>query len=254
MRNEPNPNIIQSIVRATAVLESMNEGLSRVTDISNEINLGKTTVHKLLKTLEALGYVVQDPVTHHYYLGGLLVRLSSNPIISHQRLILYAFDEMKYIRDLTGETVALQVKLGVKRIFIEELPSTHNIRFTLGKGSVAPLHIGGGGRVLLSQLSQRELEQYLNRIKLVNEATNEIIDKEELKNKVKRIKQEGYDTSYDETALGGAGISVPIKNYTYPAAISIFGPKERFKEKMMFFLPEIMERADCISKKLLEAP
>lgn len=244
--------MVNSVVRALDVLKSIDDGLKALTDISSSLNLNKTTTYRLLKTLEISGFVIQDPLTKHYYLGPSVVRLASNLTIAHQKLIVYAFDDMKYLRDLSGETVALWIIVGAQRTILEELASTHNIRFTLGKGFFAPLHIGTGGKILLSELPESERQMILNGTKLVTRK-NEIIDKEALLNELKKIKEQGYVITFDETIEGSGGISIPIKNYVCPAALSIFGPKERFKKDViMGFLKDFKESADRISRKLLE--
>lgn len=163
---------VNSILRASHILQALGDGMENLTDISKALSLNKTTTYRLLKTLETSGFVVQDPLTKRYYLGHLIVRLASSPTISHQRLIVYAFDDMKYLRELSGESVSLQVKVGAQRMVLEELPSNHNIRFTLGRGFVAPLHIGAAGKVLLSELPERELQMILNGTNLVTARTN----------------------------------------------------------------------------------
>ena len=253
MRNTTeNSPVVKSIVRASDILKSLGDGAEMLTDISNRVNLSKTTTYRLLKTLRASGFVVQDPVTQLYHLGHMIVRLASSPAISHHRLVVYAFDEMKYLRDLSEETVAIQVKLGVQRMILEELPSKQHIRFTLGNGFVMPLYTGAGGKVLLSELPESEMQCILNGTKLVSATTNEIINKEALINEIKKVKQAGYAISFGETIVGNAGIAVPIKNYVCPAALGIFGPEARFRENMMNFLKDLRESVDRISKKLLE--
>lgn len=253
MRNiSKNSPIVRSIVRVSDILKSLGDGAEMLTDISNRVTLSKTTTHRLLKTLEASGFVVQDPVTKRYYLGYMIVRLASSPTISHQRLIVYAFDEMKYLRDLSGETVVLQIKVGVERMVLEELPSNQHVRFTFGKGFVSPLYSGAGGKILFSQLPESERQIILNSTKLISTTTNKIIDKEALVNEVKKIRKEGYAVTFGETIEGSAGISVPIENYICPVALGIIGPADRFRKKMMNSLKELKESADRISRKFLE--
>ena len=92
----------------------------------------------------------------------------------------------------------------------------------------------------------------LNGTKLVTRA-NEIIDKEILVSELKKIKEQGYVITIEETIEGSGGISVPIKNYVCPAALSVFGQKERFrKDVIMSLVKEIKESAERVSKKLLD--
>jgi len=253
MRNTTrDPLIVKSVVRTSDILKCLGDGAETLTDISNRVNLSKATTYRLLKTLKASGFVVQDPVTQRYYLGRMIARLASSPAILHQRLIAYAFDEMRYLRDLSGETVALQIKVGPQQMVLEELSSNHNMRTTLGRGFVAPLHSGAAGKVLLSQLSESERQIILNGIKLVSMTTNKTIDKEALVNEVNKIEKEGYAITFGEVIQGNVGMAVPIKNYVCPAALCVFGPEDRFRKNIMNFEKELKVSAARISRKLLE--
>lgn len=242
---------VQSVVRATEILKCLGDGLERLTDISKKLNLSKTTTYRLLKTLEVSGFAIQDPVTQRFYVGHLVVQLASNPYISHHWLLICASDDIQRLRDLSGESVGLQVKIGTQRMFLEVLLSNQSIRLTFDKGFVAPLHIGAGGKVLLSELPENERQMILDHTK-VTMRTNEIIDKEALIREVNQIKTKGYAITFSETIPGSGGISVPIKNYICPVALGVFGPEERIKKNMTDLLKMVKESADRISRKLSE--
>ena len=246
-----NRPMVRSIDRVSAILKALGESAEMLTDISERVDLSKSTTHRLLNTLKASGFVSQDAVTKHYYLGHVMTHLASRTDVLHRKLIAYSFDEMRYLRDLTGETVAIWIKVGTQRMLLEELPSNQTIRLTMGKGFVAPLYCGAGGKVLLSQLPDSERQMILNAIKLVKITENTIIDKEALLNKVREAEEKGYATAIGELMKGNAGIAVPIKNYECPASLGIFGPEVRFKKHMMNFLRELKECAERISENLL---
>jgi IclR family KDG regulon transcriptional repressor len=244
--------MVNSVFRALDILKSLGDGLETLSDIAGNLNLKKTTTYRLLKALETSGFVVKDPITRHYYIGPAAISLAYIPGIAHQRLIVYSLDEMKYLQRLSGESVALWVKVGTQRTILEELPSNYNIRYTLGKGFSAPMHYGTGGKIMLSELPESERQMILNGTKLVTRE-NEMVDKETLLSELKKIKQQGYVITIDETIEGAGGISVPIENYVCPAALSVFGPKERFrKDVIMSLVKEIKESAERISRKFLD--
>jgi hypothetical protein len=114
-RNGRAIDMVNCIFRAAEILNMLSLGRNRITDICQELGLSKGTVHRLLKTLEQCGFVFLDPITHQYYLGHLIIKLSSNPDITHQNLIVCAYDEMKMLRDKSGETTALFIPIGNRR-------------------------------------------------------------------------------------------------------------------------------------------
>lgn len=241
---------VRSIDRAVGILKSLHDGGESLTDISHTLNLYKPTVHRLLKALEASKLVVQDPVTRQYYLGPLVFNLISNNISAHQVLIVYAYEDMKCLADISRETVGLEIQLGTQAMCLEEIVCNEELRFTLGRGAVLPLYAGAGGKVILSQLPENTLQMILHNITLASSARSTIIDVRALIAEVEMVRKQGYSTSVEERLRGGAAIAVPINNYVFATALTIVGPDNRFGSKMLDFLAEMKERADRISRRL----
>lgn len=210
-----------SISKAVDILRILSEGLNRVSDLSNKLNISKGTTHRILKSLEISRMVSQDPVTRRYYLGPLILDLASKPIIAHQDLVVCAFEDMKDLRDISRETVVLHIRIGIERICLEELQSFENIKYTAGKGFIAPIYTGSAGKVLLSELKEDELQLLVRNLHLAPIGPNTITDKQALLKELEKVRRQGYATSFGERVPGSASISVPIKNYVCPVAMSI---------------------------------
>jgi DNA-binding IclR family transcriptional regulator len=246
-------NFNNSILRAAGILKCLSDGKDRVIDLSKELNLSRSTVHRLLRSLEKASLVMRDPITRRYYLGVMMWRFASRPIGINQQLIICAFEEMRQLRDLTKETVVLHVRIGLERICIEEMQSVDNIRYTPGKGFVAPLHTGASGKVLLSELPDTELKLMLNKLSFDKVGPNTITDRSVLEMEIQKTRKEGYATSFSERVAGSASISVPVRNYVTPVALGIQGPESRLTlAKMSGFLEEIKGCARRIEKRLKE--
>ena len=241
--------MVNSVYRAAEILNMLSVGKNRITDISKELSLSKSTTHRLLKTLEKCGFVGQDPTSHQYFLGHLIIKLSSNPLDTHQHLIVCAYEEMKKLKEISEETVALHIRVGTQRICLEEMQADQNIRYVIGKGSVSPIYAGSAGKILLSELTDQELNNLLKNIKLTRVGPNTITDRNNLFQELDKIKKQGYAISSGETLEGAISISVPIRGYFCPVALSIFGAKFRlgprimdFKEKMEMSARRILNR------------
>ena len=246
--------IVNSIKKAAEILKILSIGTDRITDLSNKLHVNKSTTHRLLKSLETSGLVTRDPVTRRYYLGPLIFELASQPIVAHQNLIVCAFEEMRYLRDFSRETVALYIPIGLERICIEELQSFEKIRFTIGKGSVAPLHVGSSSKVLLSQLEDNDLHRLVNHLNMYPLGPKTVTNKTVLLKEVEKVKKQGYATSSSELIKGGSSICVPIKGYVCPVALSVLGPENRLTlNAMVRVLEKMKESATRISKRLRKA-
>jgi DNA-binding IclR family transcriptional regulator len=247
---EPIPT--QTIARAVDILAMLNQGMCGATAISKACNLNKATVHRLLKSLELTGLVMQDPDNRQYCLGPLVVKLSSNYLNIHQNLSICAHPEMQRLWEFSGETVSLLILVGINGMYLEEYVSPQLIRYNSGKGAVTPLHTGAGGKVILAQLSENKLKLTLKNLTFETRGPNTISDKEKLNGEIDKARKQGYAISFEETAVGGAAISLPVKNYVCPVAISIIGPDNRLAPKMMGLLEEMKISAERISNKLKE--
>lgn len=243
--------MVNSITRAVNILKCLADGTDRLSKITEELQLSKSTIHRILESLAASKLVIQDPVTHRYYLGPLILDFASRPMIAHQSLIVNAFEDMRRLRDFTRETVVLHIRIGLERICLEELEGPERIKYTSGKGSISSIHTGSAGKVLLSELEDNELDLLLRNLTLAPVGPNTITDNKTFLAELRKTRKQGYANSFGERIVGSASISVPIRGYVCPVAFSVLGPGNRFSEKrMMSVLKEIQKSAARISNKL----
>lgn len=248
-----NRNLSRTIFRAVKILNTINEGNTSITTISDLLDLDKATVYRILKSLEKASLVTQSFKNRNYYLGPLLIKLTSNPLVGHHMLINCAIDEMARLRDKYNETSCLQVLTGMSGTYVEVVESRHSIRHSIGIGNSLPLNIGSGGKVLLSQLTAKDLEIFFKCAKLINMGEYGITNEEELRGKINKIGETGYMISFAEVSRGGVGIAVPIYEYVCPASLSILCPSERCDDaKIAEMIKDLKESARLISSRLVE--
>ncbi len=238
--------MVHSVYRAAEILSMLSVGKKRITDIGKELNLSKSTTHRLLKTLENCGFVFQDPVSHQYFLGHLIIKLSSNPLATHQNLIVCAYEEMKRLREISGETVTIHIRIGTQRICLEEMQANQNIRYGVGKGSVSPIYAGSAGKILLAELSETDRSHLIQNIHLTAVGPHTITDRNELLREIEKIRKQGYAISSGETLEGAISVSVPIRGYFCPVALSIFGPKFRLEP----IIPGLKKKMEMSAKRI----
>ncbi len=239
-----------SIPRAVMILKALAQGRDRLVDIATSRNLSKSTTHRLLSTMVQTGLVSQDPLSRRYFLGPLFLNLATNSSVTHQNLVLAAHEQMAELHRRTDETVSLHIHMGAVRISLEEMASTQNIKFTSGKGDIAPVYAGAPGKALLAQLSPEELEALLAHIDLKKEGPKTITSKPLLKKELAAIQKQGYALSYSERIPGSSCLSAPIYGYVTPAALSIFGPDYRFQPDDAELIEAITQGVHEISNSL----
>jgi DNA-binding IclR family transcriptional regulator len=244
------PTVIRSIFRAVDILICLSNGYDNISDIAKQSKLSNSTTHRLLKTLEELQLATYDPMKHRYYMGPLINQLSSNPQTTHLNLITCAAEEMKRLWDMTGETVALNLMIGILYVRLFDMISRHKLKVIEGDDPVGPVYVGATAKVLLSQLTDEELKIAVKNITMRRVTEHSITDKAVLTAQSRQIRQHGYAISYGERIPGALCVSVPVKNYTWPVALSIIGPESRVKSSVDELVKELMISASRISGNL----
>lgn len=244
-------NKVNSISRAASILRCIAEGTGRITRIASKTKLSNSTAHRLIKTLQAEGFVEQDPLTLKYTLGHLLVSLTLNPLIAHASLVSCSLSEMEQLRQISGETVGLVIRLGLQRLQLEELPSERVLKYSVGKGFVEPIYLAASSKVLLAEIPFEDREKLLNGIEKKGLLRKSKFKKADLLKEVSLAKKNGYAVSFGEIVPGASSIAVPVKGYVIPVAICIFGPMERFDQhKMENVLPDLKRASRNITKNV----
>lgn len=219
---------VNSIVRSIEILKALADGSNRLTDICERLQLTKGSAHRLLKTLERSELVKQDPRSRLYCLGPLFIQIASRTTIEHQFLITHSIHEMKRLRDFSKETVNLQIPVGTERLVIWEVQSLESLKYVGGKGAVYPIFVGSAGKALLAQLDADALEILLRKFYYVPSAPNPVKNPTTLMAEVRKAEKQGFAVSFGERIAGSASVSVAIKNYICPVALTVVGPFERF--------------------------
>lgn len=170
----------KSIARAAKILSCLSDGKNSVTEIAQHCELSKSTVSRLLAALENSNLAIRDPVHRKYFLGYLLNLIVANPKTTHLNLITLSAKEMNNLSEICGETVVLDVLIGIRNIRLHMIPSIYNIRVYDDNYDLTSLNIQGAAiKTLLSQLERRELASVMNYIKLEDTTRNSIFKKKE---------------------------------------------------------------------------
>ncbi|MBN1191051.1 MAG: helix-turn-helix domain-containing protein [Dehalococcoidales bacterium] len=243
---------VQSIVRASKILQSIGRGSHSITEIAGECQLSNSTVHRLLQAMVGSHLVIQDSIGHKYFIGDLITHLVSKPEVSHEYLINFARDEMEKLSEATGETVILMIMTGHNFQILHEVPSKHYLRI-VGAGAISlhpALTRGAAGKVLWSMLDNKSLETALKYINHTNSDQISLPEKQKLKRQVKLTGKKGYAISSDNIIAGAMCMAVPIKNYVMPTALCIIGPKTRLKPLSKKSLAQLIDSAVIISSRI----
>ena len=220
----------QLIGRTLAVLElfrkhSQDLGIS---EISAELSLSASTVHRIVRALTAERYLAQNRLTERYYLGRSAVLLGQ---AASDRLGLHRVQAiLDRVRDETGESVNLGIREGDEMVVVIRAQSNHPFRFSQEPGSRLPVYATAMGKASLangpSTISD-ELDALEKPLKALSKKT--ITSVEVLRRELEKTKARGYSID-DAEALGGVRcIAAPVLDFEdrLLAAVAIQGPAVR---------------------------
>ncbi|SET66568.1 transcriptional regulator, IclR family [Natronincola peptidivorans] len=247
-------DVVQSVDRALSILETLSdyEEGTGIKEISDKIDLHKSTVHRLLLTLIKKGYVEQNADTNKYRLTLKLFELG-NKQIEKMDILSIAKPYLKQLMEAANEVVHLVVREGSEIIYIDKVESENKIRMHSRIGTRSPMYCTSVGKAIMAHLSEKEVEKIweASDIKRLTEYT--ITDLDTMKNTLEEIRQQGYALDEEENELGIRCIGAPIFDHKGEVcgAISISGPTIRVtKESILTFKEYIVDYSKKISNGL----
>lgn len=242
---------MNAIKRTGETLKLLAENPLRFTDIARELHLTKSTAHRLLRALGQAELIKKNPLSGLYYLGPLISQLAASPISEHQFLIACSIAEIRKLRNLSGETVNLQIPLGTERMCLEEVQSKEFIKYVSGKGAIYPIFAGSAGKMLLAMMNDDQINILMARFYYVPSAPRPIKNTKDLWKEIELARTLGHSTSFGERVAGSSSVAVPITGYICPAILNILGPADRFtKDSISTILKKMKSSAARISKEL----
>lgn len=246
--------INQSVVNAFKILDCFDEENDRLSsqEISRLLDLNASLVWRLLYTLDHLHYIkktAEDKYQLSYkgldfaktFLNGLNLRRAAYP----------------YTKALTNK-VNLNVNLTILEnnaaILISRIPKPNFPDSYFHLGRQFPLYCSSSGKVLLAYQSPEKQDRMIETMAMKKLTKNTIIDKEELKKELQKIRRQGFALDQEEYILGTHCIAVPVngKSGEIAASISISnrGINESRKIDLLQYLNDISETAEKISYSL----
>jgi len=241
---------VQSLERALAILALLcdRDQPTGVTELAGRLQLAKSTVHRLLSTLERAGVVARTgdaayrPGLKLWEIGcaavrGLNVRDAARPV-------------MERLMRRTGETVHLSVWDQGEVVYIEKVDGTNPIRLHSTVGGRAPAHATASGLAFLAfRKAEDSTEVWKKGLSRFTERT--ITTASQLERRLEEIRRQRYAFSAGAWHPGSAGVAAPIRAYTgsLVAVLSVAGPSERIEAS----LPELAELVRSAAQEISRA-
>jgi DNA-binding IclR family transcriptional regulator len=197
----------------------------RLMELVATTGVDKSTATRLLRFLQERTLIRRDPETKCYAVGPGLLSLSAIAVRSSD-LPELAAPYLTALRDDTGETVSLHLRVGRQRVCVAGAESHQEVRRVLSLGESVALCVGPSGKVILAFLPEPDIRT-LTRASVCG-------DPEVLRSQLEYIRRRGSMSVIGDRTVGVGAISVPIfRGRTPVASLTIAGPGSRWTLKAM---------------------
>ena len=225
--------IIQSVERALQILDLFNEQATelKITDISKQMGLSKSTLHSLLKTLQLHGYIDQNPENGKY-----------RPVM-----------KLTDLSERTGQTTHLGILDGREGVYIEKIEGKLAAIAYSRIGRRLPVHATAIGKVLIAWLSDAELNTLLDGYEYTTFTPATLASREALLAALAQTREQGYALDSEENEQGVRCVSVPVRNHESRviAALSLSTLTSRVNDdELARFREQLQEAGRQLSRAL----
>jgi IclR family pca regulon transcriptional regulator len=252
------PRYSQSLERGLAILACFTpeRPVLGIADIADELGMSRSTTHRYVITLVALGYLEQG-ASRKYRLGLRVTDLGMSALNS-TGLREHSRPYLEELRQRTSYTVNMAVLDGPEILYVDRARSfrrgQNQIDLDLRLGSRLPAYCTSMGKLLLAYLPESEQKDLIGEMKLAKRAPNSITSKKALRSELEHVREEGLAVNDEELAAGLHSISAPVRNEDNEvvAAVNMAAHSSMISlEELVGQLgPHLVSTADRISARL----
>jgi IclR family pca regulon transcriptional regulator len=243
------PDFLEALARGLRVLETFNHDRKALTlsDIAKLVDLPRASVRRTLHTLVQLGYAETDDRLFRLTPRVLTLAgayLSSNAVSDILQPALERLSEA------TSESCSIAVLDGDEVMMIAHASPNRIIPVSAQIGFRLPAVATSLGRVLLAAHDDRQLNEFLSRIRVRKLTEFTVVDKRELRKAILKVRADGYALADQEAEIGFRSIAVPLKKLdgrTF-AALNIGVHTERTPLEAMH--PDFFPRLHALAQDL----
>lgn len=219
---------IQSVDRAARILKALASGPRRlgVSELADRLGLTRPTVHGLLQTLQAHGFVEQDRDSDKYQLGAGLLQLGNSYLDLNElrgRSIVHA----ERLAARADAAVRVGVMHGSSVVVVHHVFRPDATLQILEVGAQLPVHASALGKAMLAHAPGSVVDDLTS--EPLPKLTSRTLAEAALRDELEQVRERGFARERDEAVLGESSIAAPIFDHAgHPVgAIGVVGDTER---------------------------
>lgn len=243
---------INSIVKVFRILELLvTKNEFQLAELCQLLKLPKTTIHRMLLTLESLGYVQQNPKSLGYMVSIKLFELGGK-VVQNLNLIQIAKPLMIELHEKTGETINLGILDGSDVVCVDKVDSEQYLTIDQPIGARAKAYHAAMGKAILAYLSEEERARLFSKCVFSSATPKSLKTVSAIEKDLQSVRERGYSVDNEEYSMGVRCVGAPIfdHNLKVLAGLSVAGPALRITEKDIESLAKLVtETAASISNR-----
>jgi IclR family acetate operon transcriptional repressor len=234
---------VQSLTRGLSILDALARSAAglTLTELAQRVELPASTAHRLLATLEKMGYVHQAGDLGLWYIG-LQAFTVGTTFLANRDFVAESHAYMHRLMEQAGETANLAILDGTEAVFVAQVQCHEMMRTLVKLGSRVPLHASGVGKALFAALPDAQIDAILKVRGLPRITDNTIVAIETMWAALRVIRQRGYSFDDEEHARSTRCVGAAIYDeHAEPlGAISIAGPSSRMPDERIRHLGPVV--------------
>lgn len=245
---------IQSLERAFAILEEVarNRAGINLADLSKAVGLHNSTTFHLVKTMAQLGYISHVRDSKRYRIGSRLFTLAAGALEENAFLAL-ATPMLETLTGDTGEAAHFAIRSGSEIVVIARTAGSGLLQMVDRAGAQRPAHATALGKVLMAELNDAQIRQFLGKQPLRRYTAKTIVERDALLREIEEVRRTGvaYDDGEFDTEV--RCVAVPVFDFAgrVAGAIGISGAVWRLSlQSLQSKSQQVRETAKLLSMQL----
>ncbi|MBI3974055.1 MAG: IclR family transcriptional regulator [Chloroflexi bacterium] len=233
----PNVNpasAIRVVDRAFAVLEAIGAETDGATiaQIMARTGLPLVTTHRLVRTLQTLGYAEQDLDTGRWHVGLRVLELRGR-VSTATKLATLARPFLKDLMLASGGRANLALCRDGEVVYIDIVRDLRSLDTYVPPGHRNPAHCTALGKVFLAELSGDQVARFVEEKGLPPRTERTITRLDALQRELHTVRAAGYAVEIGESAPDSRCFAAPVRDYTERviAGISVSADRQRFPDE-----------------------
>jgi DNA-binding IclR family transcriptional regulator len=232
---------VQTAQKVFRIIEFLQDrGVSRISEVADELDMAKSTVHRYLMTLHELNYVSKEG--DMYNIGLRFLSLGESARYRDPEYLIIE-PTVEQLAKQTGERAQFIVEENGYGVYLHTALGENGVKIESGAGQRVSIQSTASGKAILAALPNSRVEEILTGRGLPERTANTITERGRLLGELEEIRDRGYAINDEESAMGLRAIGVSITGQVGQVigALSVSGPSQRMKgEQFETEIPELL--------------